>query len=135
MRKIEKSIKFWRIFQSSLSYNGRLDGEDVDRLVDDWVRPGQLYHPPEMTKDGSARDDVIQGRLGNVTNIYSKQIKCSGDCWMLAAMAWLSERPRLFKQVVPFGQTFTGEEYTGLFLLRLWWYGDWVEVESVITGD
>ena len=49
---------------------------------------------------------------------------------MLAAMAWLSERPRLFKQVVPFGQTFTGEEYTGLFLLRLWWYGDWVEVVS-----
>ena len=69
MRKIEKSIKFWRIFQSSLSYNGRLDGEDVDRLVDDWVRPGQLYHPPEMTKDGSARDDVIQGRLGRYTHL------------------------------------------------------------------
>ena len=48
---------------------------------------------------------------------------------MLASMAALSERPSLFKHVVPPGQSFS-KEYTGLFLFRLWWYGEWVEVVS-----
>ena len=49
---------------------------------------------------------------------------------MLASMAALSERPGLFEHVVPPGQSFS-KEYTGLFLFRLWWYGEWVEVVGV----
>ena len=49
---------------------------------------------------------------------------------MLASMAALSERPGLFEHVVPPGQSFSNE-YTGLFLFRLWWYGEWVEVVGV----
>ena len=53
--------------------------------------------------------------------------RCSGDCWMVAAMADLSEKEALFQWVVPPGQSFT-EDYTGMFLFRFWRNGQWVEV-------
>lgn len=34
----------------------------------------------------------------------------------------------LFYRVVPADQTFTGENYAGVFRFRLWWCGEWVEV-------
>ena len=48
----------------SVSYNGKMDGKSVDRIVDKWVRASELYQNPEMIKNGLAKDDVNQGKLG-----------------------------------------------------------------------
>ena len=66
-----------------MSYTGQLDGEDVDQIVECWKRPGEFCSNPEMIKDGVMAGDVNQGILG--------------DCWMLAAMACISERKSLFE--------------------------------------
>ena len=60
-----------------------MKGKSVDCIVDGWVRAGELYKKPEMIKNGITKDDVNQGHLG--------------DCWMLAAMADLSEKEDLFQ--------------------------------------
>ena len=67
----------------SISYTGRLNGEDVDQIVDAWKRPREFCSNPEMIKDGAGADDVNQGSLG--------------DCYMVAAMACISERKVLFE--------------------------------------
>ena len=107
----------------SISYDGRLGippkDVDVDSIVGDWVHAGKLHSHPLMIKDGHTRVDINQGQLL--------------DCWLLASMAALSEKPVLFDRVVPQstqGQSFS-EGYTGPFLFRLWWYGEWVEVFGV----
>ena len=41
-----------------------MDGKSVDRIVDKWVRASELYQNPEMIKNGVAKDDVNQGKLG-----------------------------------------------------------------------
>ena len=41
-----------------------MDGRDVDDIVDGWVRPTELYSNPRMIKNGLAREDVKQGKLG-----------------------------------------------------------------------
>ena len=51
----------------SVSYNGRLEGVKVEpHIVDGWVRASELYHHPEMVKDGISKDDVNQGMLGKM---------------------------------------------------------------------
>ena len=81
LRPLFVDEKVWRLTQEyitsscfqfpadkySISYDGSLEGQDADSVVDDWVRAGKLYPHPEMIKDGVAMDDVIQGHLGNVT--------------------------------------------------------------------
>ena len=39
---------------------------DVDEVVDGLVRATELYPNPRMIKNGVARDDVKQGRLGRI---------------------------------------------------------------------
>ncbi len=53
--------------------------------------------------EGATRFDVKQGELG--------------DCWLLAAIANLTMRPKIFKVVVPDDQGFQ-QDYTGLFHFR-----------------
>ena len=58
---------------------------------------------PRLFVDGASRFDIKQGELG--------------DCWLLAAMANLTLRKKLFYQVAPQDQSFT-EEYAGIFHFR-----------------
>lgn len=53
--------------------------------------------------EGASRFDVKQGELG--------------DCWLLAAIANLTMRKKLFKMVVPHDQSFHSD-YAGLFHFR-----------------
>ncbi len=53
--------------------------------------------------EGASRFDVKQGELG--------------DCWLLAAIANLTMRSKIFKIVVPEDQSFQ-QGYTGLFHFR-----------------
>ena len=50
----------------SISPNGRMHGKDVDEIVDKWVRATELYPNPRMIKNGLAREDVKQGKLGMI---------------------------------------------------------------------
>ena len=60
---------------------------DVDEVVDGWVRATELYPNPRMIKNGLARDDVKQGRLGKImisrlklkVNIFTVQV--IAGCW------------------------------------------------------
>ena len=54
----------------SISTNGRMKSGneivDVDEVVDGWVRATELYPNPRMIKNGLAREDVKQGKLGMI---------------------------------------------------------------------
>ena len=43
-----------------------MNGKDVDEIVDKWVRATELYPNPRMIKNGLAREDVKQGKLGMI---------------------------------------------------------------------
>jgi Calpain family cysteine protease len=61
----------------------------------------ELAAKPKFIVDGITRFDVNQGRLG--------------DCWFLAAIADLTQRPEYISQVIPDGQSFRKESYCGVF--------------------
>ena len=73
----------------------------------------ELVEKPCMFVDGASRLDINQGMLG--------------DCWMLAAIAALTQFPSLFERVLPSGQEFD-QEYCGAFLFNFWHEGKWIEV-------
>ncbi|KAL1440202.1 hypothetical protein MTO96_010010 [Rhipicephalus appendiculatus] len=58
----------------------------------------------------------------------SLQLYLSGNCWMVAAVSALAMREELFKNVVPEDQSFTDDEYTGIFHFRLWKANRWIDV-------
>ena len=66
-----------------------------------------------MYVGGSSQFDIVQGQLG--------------DCWLLAAMAAISEHDELMKIVLPENQSF-GDDYCGAFLVQIWQYKQWVDV-------
>jgi hypothetical protein len=68
-----------------------------------WCRPGELFSSPKFVVDGFSRFDVRQGGLG--------------DCWFLAALATLTQHPKLFEKVVPSDNSFD-ENYAGIFHFR-----------------
>ncbi|GJQ88564.1 CalpC, partial [Trypoxylus dichotomus] len=51
-----------------------------------------------------------------------------GDRWLVSCLGVLFLNKGLFYRVVPADQSFTGEQYAGLFRFRLWWCGEWTEV-------
>ncbi|XP_065056554.1 calpain-9-like isoform X1 [Rhopilema esculentum] len=78
-----------------------------------WTRPKEIVSNPEMFVGGASRFDISQGMLG--------------DCWLLAAIATLTQYESLLYQVVPPDQSFT-DGYAGIFRFRFWQYGRWEEV-------
>ena len=97
----------------SLSSTGLLDGVDIDYLDINWIRATDLFKNAEFIKNGSGKNDVNQGQLG--------------DCWFLCSLAVLAEQEELFKKVVPEEQD-VGKNYCGAFLFRFWIWGKWIDV-------
>ncbi|KAK3853387.1 hypothetical protein Pcinc_040074 [Petrolisthes cinctipes] len=85
----------------------------VTRRTYEWKRPHELVKDPGFFIDGATRFDIQQGELG--------------DCWLLAAVANLTQHPKLFHVVVPRDQGFK-QLYAGIFHFRFWQYGRWQEV-------
>ncbi|ESO00816.1 hypothetical protein HELRODRAFT_82463 [Helobdella robusta] len=80
----------------------------------DWLRPKViLTTEPQFIVQGATRFDIKQGGMG--------------DCWLLAAMATLTQYPKLFGGVVPHSQSFD-RDYAGIFKFNFWVFGDWKEI-------
>lgn len=65
------------------------------------VSQQKIAKNPKFVVDGFTKVDINQGRLG--------------DCWLLAAIADLTQRPEFVSQVIPNGQILKGEQYHGIF--------------------
>ncbi|PAA47510.1 hypothetical protein BOX15_Mlig005293g1 [Macrostomum lignano] len=79
-----------------------------------WLRPKELDADPEFVKDGFSRFDINQGELEN--------------CWILAAVAAITQRPDLLSQVILPDQTLSGAGYCGAFRFRFRPFGREVEI-------
>ena len=60
-------------------------GTDASEIK--WVRASSLFPNAQLVVDGSSKDDVNQGRLGN--------------CWFLCALVGAATIPHIFKKLVP----------------------------------
>ncbi|XP_034723690.1 calpain-1 catalytic subunit-like [Etheostoma cragini] len=69
-----------------------------------WKRPKEICPCPQFVVDGASRLDIRQGKLA--------------DCWLLSAIASLSQYPSLLKHVMPPGQSFQ-DGYNGCFAFRV----------------
>lgn len=78
-----------------------------------WLRPSEISQNPQFSIDDFTRFDVQQGEIG--------------DCWFLAAVACLTQDPKLLSRVVCADNSFK-ENYAGIFHFRFWQYGKWVDV-------
>ncbi|ESN97006.1 hypothetical protein HELRODRAFT_85816, partial [Helobdella robusta] len=85
----------------------------------EWLRPKDILlrsgndAKPKFISQNATRFDIKQGALS--------------DCWLLAAMATLTQFPKLFDVVVPPNQSFD-KDYAGIFKFNFWVFGDWMEV-------
>ncbi|XP_077509888.1 calpain-A-like isoform X3 [Amblyomma americanum] len=79
-----------------------------------WKRPSEICDKPRFLKGGFSRFDVQQGGMGN--------------CWVVASMATLTLHDKLFKRVVPEGQSFHKDQYAGIFHFRLWKANRWIDI-------
>lgn len=76
--------------------------EPVNRKIE-WLRPTEIVSKPNFFDEGVSRFDVRQGELG--------------DCWLLAAIASLTQNLNIFHRVVPDDQHFD-KDYCGIFHFR-----------------
>ena len=69
------------------------------------MRASILFPEAQLVVEGSSKDDVNQGRLGNITItvivIVMIIILRLGDCWFLCALAGAATVPHTFKELVP----------------------------------
>jgi len=78
-----------------------------------WKRPKDLCSRPGFIQDGPAQFDISPGKM---------------DRWLVSCLGVLYLNKGLFYRVVPADQSFSGEQYAGVFRFRLWWCGEWTEV-------
>lgn len=69
----------------------------------EWLRPHEICENPQFFVEGTSRFDVRQGGLGN--------------CWLVAALANLTENEKLFQMVVCEDNSFL-DNYAGIFHFR-----------------
>lgn len=80
-----------------------------------WKRPHEICSNPQFIVDDASRFDLDQGYLGN--------------CWFIAAVSTITQRPLIFQHVIPSDQSFNfNENYNGLFHFRFWQFGKWYDV-------
>lgn len=80
-----------------------------------WLRPHQISENPKFIVDSVSRFDLDQGYLGN--------------CWFIAAVSMITQRPLIFQHVIPADQSFDKDKnYNGLFHFRFWQFGKWYDV-------
>ena len=81
------------------------------------MRASILFPEAQLVVEGSSKDDVNQGRLGNITItvvvIVMIIILRLGDCWFLCALAGAATVPHTFKELVP------KDQVTVLFAIKL----------------
>ena len=83
------------------------------------MRASILFPEAQLVVEGSSKDDVNQGRLGNVTITVIVIIMIIiiilrlGDCWFLCALAGAATVPHTFKELVP------KDQVTVLFAIKL----------------
>jgi calpain, invertebrate len=72
----------------------------------EWLRPKDICNDPQFFIDSFSRFDVLQGVLK--------------DCWLLAAVANITQNEKLFYRVVCEDNKngFDGENYAGIFHFR-----------------
>ncbi|XP_031347677.1 calpain-C isoform X2 [Photinus pyralis] len=79
-----------------------------------WKRPKDLCSRPEFVQDGAGQFDIIPGKMG--------------DRWLVSCLGVIFLSKGLFYRVVPADQSFSNEQYAGIFRFRIWWCGEWTEV-------
>ncbi|XP_056673371.1 calpain-13 [Monodelphis domestica] len=93
-----------------------------------WYRPKELseIESHHFILDGISKFDIQQG----LTVLESRFIflcLLTGDCWFLAALGSLTQRPKLLAKIIPPNQSFK-QGYAGIFHFQFWQCGQWVDV-------
>jgi len=80
-----------------------------------WLRPHEICNKPLFySKNGPSRNDVIQGIIG--------------DCWIIGPISNLPLNPEMLAEVIPEGQGFERDKYTGTFHFRFHSLTGWKDV-------
>ncbi|XP_059154778.1 calpain-9-like [Physella acuta] len=124
---------------------------EFEKVRVDYMRRGKLYEdtvflpsntsvyfsrePPIPLEWTRAKDIARSNRqaakffLNNIDNFDIVQGEL-GDCWFVAALASLvnPDHRALFERVVPPGQSFVENWYSGVFRFNFWHFGQWKQI-------
>ncbi|KAM9635508.1 LOW QUALITY PROTEIN: calpain-13 [Trichechus inunguis] len=82
----------------------------------EWKLPREMDSssgPPYFILEGASRFDIQQGQ--------------AGDCWLLAALGFLTQNPQCLQKILPRDQSFS-HQYAGIFHFQFWQCGQCVDV-------
>lgn len=105
------------LFPKNFTSIGQVD--DRPELAEvKWMRVGEIAQKmgkkPVLFTNGAKSSDIVQGKVK--------------DCWFLAALGDLPNKPKLFNRVMPTDQELDMSKGPGIFYFKFWQYGEWVEV-------
>ncbi|KAJ0174908.1 hypothetical protein K1T71_010016 [Dendrolimus kikuchii] len=93
-----------------------------------WMRPTELCGRPRFRADGVAGAEEEPEEEEGARWALEAGALGDGGAGVAVAAAALAPTPRLLDRVVPRGQTFAPQRYTGAFRFRFWVFGAWREV-------